>query len=134
MLCPTLWKNLESMVHIVINPNSEDPEKWARDGIIINRIAVRSPTSTTNKIRSELLRKGTIISKRTIRLHLSLEFGLKSCKPARKPRLTERMISKLLAFAHKYDNWSPEQWVNVIFLDKSTVQQLATRQRHVWKP
>ena len=104
-----------------------------RRDIMIKKAVVRSPSSTTNKIRSELLRKGTIISKKITRRCLSQEFGLKSCKPARKPRLTERMKSKRLAFAHKCAGWSPEQWANGFFLVESTEQQFATTQRHVWR-
>ena len=41
------------------------------------------------------------------------------------------MKSKRLAFAHKYASWSPEQWIDVLFSDESTVRQFATRQRNV---
>ena len=83
---------------------------------------MRSPTTITNIIRAELLRKGTIISKRIMSRRLSQEFGLISSKPARKSRLTERMKSKRVAFARKYASWSLEEWANVIFSDESTVQ------------
>ena len=81
---------------------------------MIKRVAVQSATSTTNKNRSELLRKDTVIGKRTIRWYLSIQSGLKFCKYAQKPKMTERIKSKHLVFAHKYASCSPVQWANVL--------------------
>ena len=44
-------------------PKLERPRKTSkRDDILIKRVAERSPTSTTNKIRSKLLKKGSLLS------------------------------------------------------------------------
>ena len=49
-----------------------------RDDHAIRRMAVRSPMSTSNKIRSVLLSKGADVSRRTVSRRLTKEFGLKS--------------------------------------------------------
>ena len=77
-----------------------------RDDHAIRRIAVRSPMSSASKIRSSLLAKGTDISRRTVSRRLVDDFDLK----AHKPRLTQAMKSKRLAFAKKHVKWTIQQW------------------------
>ena len=55
-------------------------------------MAVRSPTSSSKKIRSALLLKGTVASTATVERRLADEFGLKAYKPAKKPRLESQKI------------------------------------------
>ncbi len=62
-----------------------------RDDHAMRRIVVCSPMSSCKKIRAALRLKGTEISLSTVSRRLSKEFGLKSRKPARKPRLTPVM-------------------------------------------
>ena len=62
------------------------------------------------------------------------DFGLKAHKPARKPRLTQAMKNKRLAFAKKYAAWTKQQWSKVSFSDESTVQQFTTRERYFRRP
>ena len=47
--------------------------------------------SSSKNIQGKLIDTGTVVSTKTIQCRLSLEFGLKLCKAARKPRLTEAM-------------------------------------------
>ena len=95
-----------------------------RDDHAIRRIAVQSPMSSASKIRSSLLAKGTDISGRTVSRRLVDDFDLKAHKPAHKPRLTQVMKSKRLAFAKKHVKWTIQQWQQVLFSDESAVQQL----------
>ena len=81
------------------------------------------------KIRTNLLKNGTDISIGTVSRRLSKEFGLKSYKPAVKPRLTSAMKKKKLSFAIKHLHWTVEKWETVLFSDESTVQQFAVRKR-----
>ena len=101
-----------------------------RDDHAIRRIAVRSPMSSASKIRSSLLAKGTDISRRTVSRRLVDHFDLK----AHKPRLTQAMKSKRLAFAKKHVKWTIQQWQQVLFSDESTVQQFTNRKRYVRRP
>ena len=83
----------------------------------------RSPTSSCNKVRANLLRKGTDVSISTVSRRLSKEFGLKSCKPTKKTKLTPIMKKKRLAFAKKHLHWTADDWGKVLFNDESTFQQ-----------
>ena len=105
-----------------------------RDDHAIRRIAVRSPMSSASKIRSSLLAKGTDISRRTVSRRLVDDFDLKAHKPAHKPRLTQAMKSKRLAFAKKHVKWTIQQWQQVLFSDESTVQQFTNQKRYVRRP
>ena len=67
-----------------------------RDDILIKRCVVKSPTSSAKKIRAKLGETGSRISRRTISSRLTDEFGLKSRKSARKPRLAPAIKLKRL--------------------------------------
>jgi len=89
---------------------AEDQEKPRLEmTIYIKRIVKRSPLSSINKVRATLLERGVAVSRMTVSRRLSREFGLKSYKPARKPRLTPAMKAKRLAFAKKHQDWTPAQ-------------------------
>lgn len=105
-----------------------------RDDVLMRRIVTRSPMSSCRKIRAELLHSGTDISLKTISRRLVHDFGLASYKPAQKPRLTNNMKKKRLAFAKKYESWGEEEWGKVLFSDESSVQQFVVRKRHVRRP
>ena len=78
-------KNLPQKGFWAIEKKSGRPRKTtARDDIAMKRIVVRSPTSSCKKVRANLLRKDTDVSISTVYRRLSKEFGLKSCKPAKK--------------------------------------------------
>ena len=102
-----------------------------RDDHLMKRIVTRSPLSSINKVRAALLERGVIVGRMTVHRLLSREFGLKSCKPARKLHLTPAMKAKRLAFAKKHQNWTPAQWSKVMFSDEYMLQQFVVRKRHV---
>ena len=87
----------------------------AREDNVMRRIVVRSPTSSTKKIRAELLRRDRRINHMTVSRRLSKKFNLKSYKPAKKPRLTAAMKAKRLQFANNHQHWTAEQWGKVLF-------------------
>ena len=47
------------------------------------------------------------------------EAGLNACRPRKKPRLTARHKKKRLDFAKAHQNWTAEQWAQVVFSDES---------------
>ena len=51
---------------------------WARDDNMIQRVARRSPTSFSTKIRTSLLLKGTDVHRTTVSRGLLYDFNLKS--------------------------------------------------------
>ena len=81
----------------------------SRNDHIIEKIAVQSPLSSSKKIRKELLQAGVNISRSTVSRRLNMNFGLKACKPARKPRLTPLMKKKCLSFAKALRSWTGHQ-------------------------
>ena len=92
----------------------------AREDNVMRRIVMRSPTSSMKKIRAKLLRRDCRISHMIVFRRLSKEFNLKSCKPAKKSRLTAAMKAKRLQFANNHQHWTAEQWGKVLFSDEST--------------
>ena len=119
----------------VDKPGSGRPRKTTpREDHIMRRTVVRLPNSSCKKIQANLLCHGTEVSISTISRRLSKEFGLKSYKPAAKPRLTSEVKKKRLAFARKHRNWTAEKWGQVLFSDESTLQQFVVRKRHVRRP
>ena len=105
----------------------------ARDDIAMKRFMARSPTSSCKKVHANLLRKRTDVSISTVSRRLSKEFGLKSYKPAKKPKLTP-IMKKRLAFAKKHLHWIANDWGKVLFSDESTFQQFVVPHKHVRRP
>jgi len=87
-----------------------------REDRLMHKVVTRSPMSSSKKIQTKLKDTGKVVSTKTIQRRLSLEFGLKSCKPARKPRLTEAMNKKRLDFAKRHAGWNTEMWKRYFFL------------------
>ena len=106
----------------------------ARDDSTMKRIIARSPTSSCKKLPANLFRKGADASISTIFRRLSKEFGLKSCKPAKKPKLTPLMKRKRLEFARNHLHWTFDDWGKVLFPDESTFQQFVVCHKHVRRP
>ena len=71
------------------------------------------------------------VSTRTVQRRLFTEFGLKSHKPARKPRLTEGMKKKRLSFAKAHAHWTVDMWKKVLFSDESSMKQFCVRKYRV---
>jgi len=86
------------------------PWKTTRqDDVLIKRCIVKSPMCSAKKVRAELGETASRISRRTISRRLTDEFGLRSRKSARKPRLTPAMKLMRLQFAKKYKDWTSQQ-------------------------
>ena len=97
----------------------------SREDRLMHQIVTRSPLSSSKKIRAKLMDTGTAVSFKRIQRWLSLEFELKSYRPARKLRLTETM--------QKNDDWNTEMWKRVLFSDESSVNQFSVRKYRVWR-
>ena len=75
--------------------------------------------SSIKKIRAKLVCRGDGISLITVSRRLSKEFNQKSCKPTKKASLPAVMKVKGLEFASNHQHCTDEQWVKVLFSDKS---------------
>ena len=101
---------------------------------LMHKVVTRLPMSSSEEIQAKLIDTGAAVSIKTIQRKLSLEFGLKSCKPARKPRLTEAMKKKRLDVDKRHADWNTEIWKRVLFSDESSVSQFSVRKYRVWRP
>ena len=95
--------------------------------------AKKSPKKSSKAIEAGLPQEGKVPSQRTIRRRL-FDAGLKSYKPAKKPRLSSKNIADRLAFCQKYKDWSNEQWKRVMFSDETLISQFYAFCRHVRRP
>lgn len=71
---------------------------------------------------------------RTICERLQRHLNLPSRHAAMKPLVTVRMKRQRLMFAHKYKDWTPEQWMKVCFSDESTFRCIRMCARRVRRP
>ena len=88
-----------------------------------DRIVVRKSKADRFKTASQIKAEMQIdydvdISVSTTRRRLR-EAGLNACRPRKKPRLTARHKKKRLDFAKAHQNWTAEQWAQVVFSDES---------------
>ncbi len=60
------------------------------------------------------------VSKQTIHHTLQINLKMPSRVAAMKPLLMEKMKSKRLKFAMKYQHFTAEDWAKVMYLDEST--------------
>ena len=100
---------------------------------LIKRYSVSKPTATASEIRANLPNP-LVVSDRTIRRRLQKDFGLKSCKPARKPWLSSKNLKDWLAFCEKYKDWTTKDWSKVMYSDESMVCQFANFTGQVRRP
>ena len=103
-----------------------------REDCLMHKMVTRSPMSSSKKIQAKLIDTGTVVRTKMIQCRLSLEFGLKSCKPARKPHLTEAMKKKHPDFAKRHADWKTEIWKRVLFSDESSVSQFSLGLEASW--
>ena len=86
--------------------NGRPRKTTPRTDILIKRKVMNSPTCSARKIRADLNETGISVSRQTIIRRLVEEFGLKSRKPVRKPRLTLKMKKKRLQFVLQHKDWT----------------------------
>ena len=82
------------------------PRLPERDDHMTKKMVVCSPTTSSKKIRSSLLLTGADVSTPTVKHRFSHEFGPRTCKPTRKPRLTPSVKANRYAFAKPHLKWT----------------------------
>jgi len=105
-----------------------------REDHVMRKVVICSPISSSKRIQAKLMERWTVVSAKMIQRRLSLDFGLKSCKPARKQCLTQAMRKKHLDFAKRHVSWDTEMWKKVHVSGESSVQQFSVRRYQVWRP
>ncbi|KAH7951116.1 hypothetical protein HPB52_004747 [Rhipicephalus sanguineus] len=99
------------------------------DSLIV-ACAVVDPFLDANEIRRELQLD---VSPSTIKRRLR-QAGLQGCVAAQKPHLTERQRQLRLEFARAVEDWTENEWHEVIFTDDATFSTRWDQQRRVWRP
>ncbi|KAH7955934.1 hypothetical protein HPB52_005159 [Rhipicephalus sanguineus] len=105
------------------------PENSLTDSLIV-ACAVVDPFLDANEIRRELQLD---VSPSTIKRRLR-QGGLQGCVAAQKPHLTERQRQLRLEFARAVEDWTKDEWHEVIFTDEATFSTRWDQQRRVWRP
>ena len=76
---------------------------------------------TASAVAKQLREKtGKHFSDMTLRRALR-EVGLSACVQQKKPLLAKRHVLARLNFAHKYKNWTVDDWRRVIFSDETKI-------------
>lgn len=78
----------------------------------IRRITVENRRKPRKVIKALLDDAGVTLSDRTLRRRLK-ELNFSCCRPLKKPKLTQAMRAKRLAFAKMYKHWTVEDWEKV---------------------
>ncbi|KAL0151238.1 hypothetical protein M9458_053429, partial [Cirrhinus mrigala] len=100
-------------------PRSGAPCKISPRGVSVTMRMVRNqPRTTWEDLFNDLKAAGTIVTKRTIGNTLRRE-GLKSCSAHKVPLLKKAHVQACLKFASKHLNDSKENWVKVLWPDKT---------------
>jgi len=116
-------------------PKSGRPRKTLKaTDTLLRREVMKQPDITSAELKKLNPQVLGNVSQRTIRRRLQVDLNLPSRKAARKPLLTPLMKTKRLAFANKYQHWTPEQWSSVMFSDESTFKCIQMRHRSVRRP
>ena len=81
---------------------------------------------STRKIAKKLRGKGYTISPTTVYRHLTCNIGAKSYKRPKRPRITNRIRENRLLFAKIHQNWTADDWENVLWSDESPSELFAS--------
>lgn len=89
---------------------------------LIKREAVKNPFATAKSIANALHNDSfRTPGVHTVRRILSHKYGMKSHRPAKKPKLTSNQKAKRLRFCRAVESWTVDDWSRVLFSDESTV-------------
>ena len=93
--------------------------------------ALASRSVSAEKLRERLSRTGTRVSVQTVRSHSA---GLRARRPYVGVQLSQRHRQTMLAWTRQHRRWTNQQWVTVLFTDKSRfLLDMLDRRRRVWR-
>lgn len=84
----------------------------SRDDRQIVKMCLENRKTPIKLLTREVQRTGISVSQRTLERRLK-EQGFSCRRPAKKPRLTDAMIKKRLAWAKQYKDWTEDDWTQV---------------------
>ncbi|GFV92283.1 uncharacterized protein TNCV_3951381 [Trichonephila clavipes] len=86
--------------------------------------------ATTKVIKQQLQDINVNVSERTVRRKLK-DLNFKTCRPARKPKLTPAMKAKRLNWAKQWRDKDMDFWKSVCFSDESSFEMLQNKAHFV---
>ena len=92
--------------------------------------AKKSPRKTSKGIQAALPQDVVLPSQKTICRKL-FHVNLKSYRPAKSSKLSQKNIAACLTFCQKYQGWTSEQWKRVMFSNETQISQFYAFCRHV---
>lgn len=100
-----------------------------RQNRILRRMSTEDRHQVSRTLRQRLQQEHNIrVSQRTVARRL-LQMGLRGCISKRKPLLTQRHKGRRLEWARNHQDWTVEQWRNVLFSDETPLHLVQNRQR-----
>lgn len=99
----------------------------------IKRIIRSNPFASAEAVKNRMAVAGVNLSASTVRRRL-FNSNLRSYSAALKPRLTNDMKAKRLAFAIKFRDWGVDEWKTVMWSDETMIEQFNQRRRKVRRP
>ncbi|KAJ5711662.1 hypothetical protein N7488_005818 [Penicillium malachiteum] len=123
-------------IYIFDNPRSGRPRKQEQvqsQTLEKVRLDCYGREKTCAMIAGELTSEGILISPTTIWRVLK-RAGMRKTKPTRKPGLTKAMREARLRFCYEHQDWTLEEWKDVIWSDETSVVLLHRRGGYrVWR-
>ncbi|KAL0162807.1 hypothetical protein M9458_042203, partial [Cirrhinus mrigala] len=125
------WKKHKITVSL---PRPGAPCKISPRGVSMIMRTVRNKLRTTREdLVNDLKAAGTIVTKKTTGNTLRRE-GLKSCSVRKVPLLKKAHVQARLKFASDHLNDSEENWVKVLWSDKTKIKLFGINStRHFWR-
>lgn len=105
-----------------------------RDERMLKIMVMKKPSISLPEMKAELQVAGIKASSSTLSRRLSNKLGLRSYRPAKKPKITPKMAKSRLEFARRYFHYTTEDWEKVLWTDESTFEQFGSRIKHVRRP
>jgi hypothetical protein len=96
----------------------------------LRNYVLRHPFKTARELKKEVAGWGNK-QVRFIQKTLQKRLNLPSRSAAQKPLLTSVMKKKRLAFSQKYQSWTENDWMKVMFSDESTFRLIIPRTANV---
>lgn len=126
-----LTENLPLSSRKIGNKNRKRITSKRDDRMIIRELS-KDRFVSYNCLQSRLKDRGLAVSRTTLRRRLK-EAGFKGRRPAKKPRLTDRMKKARLHWANQVKNWTVKDWEKVCFSDESHFEILGKNAHHVFR-
>ncbi|KAK3550827.1 hypothetical protein QTP70_005743 [Hemibagrus guttatus] len=121
------WKTYKTTDNL---PRSGAPRKISPRGVkMITRTVSKNPRTTRGDLVNDLQRAGSKVTKATISNTLRRQ-GLKSCSARRVPLLKPVHVRARLKFAREHLDDPEEDWENVIWLGKESINQRSSQEAH----